>query len=627
MAINRLARGHQHSKPAAAGAVARRFWPSRRAASRSATRSTFQRCFAGWPKTAFRTPARSSCPASFRRAAASSTSSPPTGTTRCGSSSSATRSNRSAASRSPASAAWHRSIGSTSRVLPADAAEQSATSLHELPAAAKLVPAVEPAELEEEARHYRQRAERPQDLHDTDDALAAGLSLSVGHRRRGCQRLAGDRPAICGSKASSGSAATSPRCATSSTRPAPGNDVFIVCQTEAEVERLREIFGATQLAAAGPAALPDRPLASRLSHWCSERIVLVSGSELFHRTDLSRPTRRRLGRVIDSFLELREGRLRRPSVARHRPLSRPAAAGEGRPGRRAPGARVPRRHEDLSCRPRRSSWCRNTSAAARARADAGAHRRQDVGPAEGSGRAGGHRPGGRHARAAGRARRRGRASRFRPTPTGSASSTPRFPISETPDQLTAIAAIKHDMQQPRPMDRLLCGDVGYGKTELAMRAAFKAVDAGYQVAVLVPTTILAEQHRRTFTRADGRVSVRDRRAQPRSARPRSRREILDGLADGSIDIVIGTHRLASARREVPQPGPADHRRRAAVRRRGEGAAQSAAGNGRRADDDRHADPADAAHVAVGPARHLEPGNAAGRPPGGRDARHAVRATS
>ncbi len=73
-----------------------------------------------------------------------------------------------------------------------------------------------------------------------------------------------------------------------------------------------------------------------------------------------------------------------------------------------------------------------------------------------------------------------------------------FPYRETRDQLAAIASIKHDMQQPRPMDRLLCGDVGFGKTEVAMRAAFKAVDTGYQVAVLVPTTILAEQHLRTF---------------------------------------------------------------------------------------------------------------------------------
>ena len=73
-----------------------------------------------------------------------------------------------------------------------------------------------------------------------------------------------------------------------------------------------------------------------------------------------------------------------------------------------------------------------------------------------------------------------------------------FAYRETPDQLTSIAEIKADLQRPRPMDRLLCGDVGYGKTELAIRAAFKAIDNGRQVAVLVPTTVLAEQHYRTF---------------------------------------------------------------------------------------------------------------------------------
>src|SRR5438876_3656666 len=74
-----------------------------------------------------------------------------------------------------------------------------------------------------------------------------------------------------------------------------------------------------------------------------------------------------------------------------------------------------------------------------------------------------------------------------------------FPYEETPDQLTTLVEIKRDMQRARPMDRLVCGDVGYGKTELAIRAAFKAVDNGKQVAVLVPTTVLAEQHFRTFT--------------------------------------------------------------------------------------------------------------------------------
>src|SRR5207244_13288415 len=74
-----------------------------------------------------------------------------------------------------------------------------------------------------------------------------------------------------------------------------------------------------------------------------------------------------------------------------------------------------------------------------------------------------------------------------------------FLYEETPDQLTTVAEIKRDMEKSRPMDRLICGDVGYGKTELAMRAAFKTIDNGKQVAILVPTTVLAEQHFRTFS--------------------------------------------------------------------------------------------------------------------------------
>ncbi|MCL6548048.1 MAG: transcription-repair coupling factor [Alicyclobacillus sp.] len=117
-----------------------------------------------------------------------------------------------------------------------------------------------------------------------------------------------------------------------------------------------------------------------------------------------------------------------------------------------------------------------------------------------------------------------------------------FPYEETPDQLRAIEEIKRDMEKPRPMDRLLCGDVGYGKTEVAIRAAFKAVMDGKQVAVLVPTTVLAHQHYETFkerfTGFPVTVEV--------LSRFRSRSEaqaVLKGLRDGSIDIVIGTHRL------------------------------------------------------------------------------------
>ena len=159
------------------------------------------------------------------------------------------------------------------------------------------------------------------------------------------------------------------------------------------------------------------------------------------------------------------------------------------------------------------------------------------------------------------------------------------------------------------MDRLLCGDVGFGKTELAMRAAFKAVDNGYQVAVLVPTTILAEQHLRTFRArmAEFPITVA---ALSRFCTPKETREIVEGLAD-RLDRHRDRHAPAgAARRAVREPGPGDHRRRAAVRRRSEGAAQGPAADRRRADDDRHADSAHAAPVAAGRARHLEPGNAA-----------------
>ncbi|MFO0260321.1 MAG: DEAD/DEAH box helicase, partial [Planctomycetota bacterium] len=115
---------------------------------------------------------------------------------------------------------------------------------------------------------------------------------------------------------------------------------------------------------------------------------------------------------------------------------------------------------------------------------------------------------------------------------------------ETPDQLTAITAIKEDMQTAKPMDRLLCGDVGFGKTEVSMRAAFKAVENGYQVAVLVPTTILAEQHFKTFRERMSEFPLSIGRLS-RFAPAQEQKETLEGLKKGKIDIVIGTHRVVS----------------------------------------------------------------------------------
>ncbi len=128
-----------------------------------------------------------------------------------------------------------------------------------------------------------------------------------------------------------------------------------------------------------------------------------------------------------------------------------------------------------------------------------------------------------------------------------------FAYEETNDQLDAIAAIKADLESERPMDRLLCGDVGYGKTEVAMRAAFKALDAGYQVAVLAPTTILADQHLETFRRRfEGfpvAIEMISRFRSPAEAKAIQRR-----LEEGKLDILIGTHRLLSKDMRFPNLG-------------------------------------------------------------------------
>ncbi|MEK7324459.1 MAG: transcription-repair coupling factor, partial [Chloroflexota bacterium] len=133
---------------------------------------------------------------------------------------------------------------------------------------------------------------------------------------------------------------------------------------------------------------------------------------------------------------------------------------------------------------------------------------------------------------------------FSPDNTWQKELEASFGYIETDDQLKAIAAVKTDMERPRPMDRLICGDVGYGKTEVALRAAFKAVNDGVQVAMLVPTTVLAQQHFNTFGQRLAAYPVKVEML----SRFRSHAEqekIIEGLASGQVDIVIGTHRLIS----------------------------------------------------------------------------------
>ena len=143
-----------------------------------------------------------------------------------------------------------------------------------------------------------------------------------------------------------------------------------------------------------------------------------------------------------------------------------------------------------------------------------------------------------------------------------------FPYQETPDQLTAIAEIRADLEKPKPMDRLLCGDVGYGKTEVAVRAAFKVIDNGRQVAILVPTTVLAEQHYKTIQQRPRGVPVPRRVPQPLQERRQ---------AEGDDPRPEGRHHRHRRRHapprepggEVQGPRPRRHRRGAALRRRGQ----------------------------------------------------------
>ncbi|MEN6449975.1 MAG: transcription-repair coupling factor, partial [Thermoguttaceae bacterium] len=323
---------------------------------------------------------------------------------------------------------------------------------------------------------------------------------------------------------------------------ATGQQVFVVCQTDAEVRRLSDIFATTQAAQERRLLFPIGTLhhGFRLVH---DRIVLLSSGELFHRTDLRRPTGRRLSRVIDSFLELREGDLVvhiGHGIARYRGLRLLEKNGQaeehlelefaGHTKLYVPAAKIglvqkyvggSKSHPTLAKLGGRM-WERQKGRVQEAVTDLAADMLEL------------------------QAARSARPGIGYPLDTEwQREFDASFPYQETVDQLTTIDAIKRDMCMPRPMDRLLCGDVGYGKTELAMRAAFKAVDAGYQVAVLVPTTLLCEQHERTFTARMAEFPF-EIAALSRFATRRRQSQILQGLQEGSIDIVIGTHGLAGA---------------------------------------------------------------------------------
>ncbi len=403
---------------------------------------------------------------------------------------------------------------------------------------------------------------------------------------------------------------------------ASGDRVLIACHNEAEQHRLGEVLKAGALAQSDRLRLVVGRLHAGF-RLVDARVLVLSDHELFHREQARSilPRRQLESRAIDSFLDLQEGDLVvhvSQGIARFRGMHMLEKNGqteehlilEFREGTRV---YVPASKIDLvqkyvggsNAEPELSKlggtgWQRKKEKVQEAVFDLASEMVELQALREAQ-------PG----------------IAYPPDTEWQAEFEAAFPYEETPDQLTSLVEIKRDMQRPQPMDRLICGDVGYGKTELAIRAAFKAIDNGRQVAVLVPTTVLAEQHYRTFSeRLAEYPFVVEGISRFRSGA--EQRRILDRLASGAVDIIIGTHRLVSADVQLQGPRPGRHRRGAALRRRAQGTAQTTAADGGRADHDRDAHPAHAAPVAAGHPRHQQPGNAAARPPGHRDAHRPLR---
>ncbi|MEM7314488.1 MAG: transcription-repair coupling factor, partial [Planctomycetota bacterium] len=319
------------------------------------------------------------------------------------------------------------------------------------------------------------------------------------------------------------------------------HDVFLVCQSEAEIQRLTEVFDDSRLREEERLHFVTGRLTAGF-HLIDEKALLLGGNELFRRTDLRRKVRKRAGKKIDSFLDLRNGDLvvhLVHGIGRYRGLERLKRENQVEDHLKiefngGTCVYVPATKIDLvqkyvgasKTRPRLATiggalWQKRRKAAELAVTDMASELLEVQ---------------------AKRAARPGIA--FLPDTEWQREFDALFPYQETDDQLLAIDSIKEDMQKGTPMDRLLCGDVGFGKTEVSVRAAFKAVDNGYQVAVLVPTTILAEQHYRSFKERMAEFPFEIARLSRFCSRSEER-EIVEGLKEGRIDIVIGTHRLAS----------------------------------------------------------------------------------
>jgi transcription-repair coupling factor (superfamily II helicase) len=319
------------------------------------------------------------------------------------------------------------------------------------------------------------------------------------------------------------------------------HDLVIVCPTKAEIQRMQDILLETRAADRGRIKYHVGYLKQGF-HWVSEKTVVLSVGELFQRTQLRRHNIRQTGRPLDSFNDLRDGELivhLAHGIGRYRGLELLDKDGcqaehlviEFHGGTRVyvPAARIDLVQKYIGGRKTRPTLARIGGAAWKNQKQAAQNAVQDMAAEllelQANRQA---RPG----------------IEFHADSNWQQEFDASFPYEETSDQLAAIEDIKEDMQSRRSMDRLLCGDVGFGKTEVAMRAVFKAIDSGYQVAVLVPTTILAEQHYHTFRDRMAQFPIKVARLS-RFTSTAEQHKVVRGLREGSIDVVIGTHRVAS----------------------------------------------------------------------------------
>ena len=324
-------------------------------------------------------------------------------------------------------------------------------------------------------------------------------------------------------------------------RVAQGRETFILTSTESEINRVAEILSATTASKenrlhfclagihSGFRLEPDGPL-------------VLSSNQLFNRSDLRRKAARKNAKPIDSFVDLRNGDLvvhLAHGIGRFRGLKVLEKDGQrtehlelefyGGTRIYLPATKIGLVQKYIGgskstprlARIGSKTWQKQKQAAESAVCDMAAEMLEIQ---------------------ANRSARPG--LKFGEDTPWQFEFEHSFPYQETPDQLTAIAAIKDDMESEQPMERLLCGDVGFGKTEVAMRAAFKAVENGYQVAILAPTTVLVEQHYRTFKERMAEFPI-DIGKLSRFCTTAEQRETVKAMIAGTVDIVIGTHRITS----------------------------------------------------------------------------------